>query len=624
MNSEGAHSPAQTGCLNEDEAIALLEATDEGSGARWRTHLSGCESCQEYLAALARVLLPPSEATAGGWGPEDDVLRPGTRLGQYVVEAMIGRGGMGAVYRAHDERLDRAVAIKVLQQEVGQRRVVRLRREASVMAKISHPNIAEVFDFGQSELAPFVVMELIRGMTLAEWTRGERTPAERLQAYVQAGHGLLAAHQAGIVHRDFKPSNAMVVTQGDTGRVKVLDFGLAGAHGGGLASAGALAGSSTHSVLGGTPRYAAPEQFVGDPVTPASDQFSFCVALFEALTGTVPFGGRSGSARRTAMLRGELRSMPPSIPASVARALERGLSLRPASRFGSMREETQLEVAENLVLLLAQYVMEPARAAYWAAEAVKIAADGPDADRGRAELLLGWVAQASGQPEQALAHYDRAEPLLRGDGRHRDALEDAARANLTLQRWDEGRAGLEAAIAEYERELGAAHPDLAKPLNTLASLEIMAENFDEAAKLLERAVALTPEGDLMPRAAMKGNLALLLKRTGELERALSIFEEILQEFEGVFGGQHESVIRTELAIIEVLTLMERSDEALRRIERALKLGVPDEALSRALFARASLVEDPRPDLRRILTLPDEPESTYAAGREGLATLDSAP
>lgn len=861
MDTEASRTAAGPGCLEEHEAIALLEGTDEGSGTRWRTHLTECERCQEYVAALARVLLPPSEDSAGGWGPGEGVLSPGTRLGHYVVLSMLGRGGMGVVYRANDERLDRTVAIKLLPEEVGERRVARLRREAATMARLSHPNVAEVFDFGESEVGPFVVMELIPGTTLAEWASGERTSRERLEAYVQAGHGLSAAHQAGIVHRDFKPSNAMVITQGDTGRVKVLDFGLAAALDAGVGSAGNAAGSSTQSALGGTPRYAAPEQFLGEPVTPASDQFSFCVALFEALAGTQPFPGSSASARRTAMLRGDLRSMPPSVPALVGRALERGLSLQPAARFGSMqallgalegsrrrwpamvagvgllavtgwalvpppdapcadgvqrmekawprarasdwtsrpellrqgerldvyvhdwlvvraelceartediarfesgasclerlasrvgeagqrleglaaqdgvlpsnllgslenpgdcldesldelqdvllRDEVdafvsrarslggagavrlpdrpqilaqgralrerarelgdvrseskvlhimavaamqaeehdeaerrfeeayflaklagdqggQLNIAENLVLLLAQYVVEPVRASYWATEAVETAAGRSQAERGRAALLLAWVAQASGQAEEALAHYETAEPLLRGDIRHLDSLEGAARANLSLQRWDEGRAGLEAAIAEYERELGATHSDIANPLNTLATLEIMAKNFEDAETALERALALTPEGDVMQRAAMKGNLAILLKRTGKLERSLALFEEILRDFEVVYGGQHESIIRTELALIEVLTLMERSDEALRRTERLLKNGVPDRSLSRALFARASLVEDPRPDLERILTLPDEPESTYRAAREGLASLDSVP
>lgn len=860
MDSETSPRAERADCLQEHEAVALLEGRDEGSGVRWRTHLSECENCQEYVAALAQVLLPPSEVSVGGWGASEGVLSPGTRLGHYVVESMIGRGGMGAVYRGRDARLDRVVAIKVLREEVGDRRVAWLRREAAAMAKLSHPNVAKVFDLGESEVGPFVVMELIRGATLAEWASAERTSADRLQAYVQAGHGLLAAHEAGIVHRDFKPSNAMVVTEGDTGRVKVLDFGLAGGAGTGLGSAENLVGSSTHSALGGTPRYAAPEQFLGEPVTPASDQFSFCVALFEVLTGAMPFPGESGSARRTAMLRGDLQPMPPSVPASVARALERGLSLEPASRFGSMRallaalegsqsrwpamvagvgilavtgwaavpgqeapcadgvqrmakawpqarsaewttrpellrqadrldvyvtdwlavraelceaqtddvarfesgasclerlasrvgeagqrleglaaeggllpsnllgalgspgscldesldelqdellrdevdafvsrartqakgavrlrdnseilaqgralrerarqlgdvrseskvlhimavaamqsedhdeaerrfEEAyflaklagdqagQLDIAENLVLLLAQYVIEPVRAGYWAREAVETAAGRSEAERGRAVLLLAWVAQASGQAEEALAYYETAEPLLRDDIRRLDSLEGAARANLTLQRWDEGRAGLEAAIVEYEGELGATHSGIANPLNTLATLEIMAKNFEAAETALERALALTPEGDVMQRAGIKGNLALLLKRTGKLERSLSLFEEILREFEVVYGGQHESSIRTELALIEVLTLMERSDEALRRTERILKNGVPDPFLSRALFARASLVEDPRPDLARILTLPDEPESTYRAARDGLASLDSAP
>ena len=295
-------------CIEEDAALALIQG--EEVSAEVKEHLATCESCREFVAGLARVMVPDTTASLGGWGLLEGQLEPGTQLGDYVVESMLGRGGMGVVYAARDARLDRAVAIKLLRDDGGSRRVARLRREAAAMAKLSHPNVAEVFDFGESERGPFVVMERIRGETLAAWTSAGRAATEIIAAYVQAGQGLAAAHRAGLVHRDFKPSNAMVVTEGDAGRVKVLDFGLAADFGTGSFDEGRSRGSSTLGGLGGTPRYASPEQLLGHPVTPQSDQFSFCVAMFEALAGRLPFPGETGHARRTAMLAGRMEALP--------------------------------------------------------------------------------------------------------------------------------------------------------------------------------------------------------------------------------------------------------------------------------------------------------------------------
>ena len=325
-------------CIGEDVALAVVKGEPAAPGVT--AHLVACEACRAFVAGLARVLVPDATGSPGGWGGEwvrgPGQLQLGTRLGEYVLEEVLGRGGMGIVIRAHDERLDRQVATKVLRDDFGPRRLAWLRREAASMAKLAHPNVAAVFDFGESEHGPYVVMELVRGRTLSSWVASSPGVEAIVQAYSRAAEGLHAAHEAGIVHRDFKPSNAMITLEPDAGRVKVLDFGLSTAFEVGSMSDADAGSSSTLGGAGGTPRYASPEQFAGGPISPRSDQFSFCVALFEALCGAPPFSGATGSERRTAMLVGRMRALPGEVPEPVARALSRGLSLDPDRRFPTM------------------------------------------------------------------------------------------------------------------------------------------------------------------------------------------------------------------------------------------------------------------------------------------------
>lgn len=265
-------------------------------------------------------------------------LAPGTALNQYVVESQLGRGGMGIVYGGHDARLDRPVAIKVLSHRAAPGAVDRLRREAAVLAQLSHPNVVEVFDFGVCEAGPFLVMERLRGQTLGQWLADEpRSAEEILAAYVQAGQGLAAAHATGIVHRDFKPANVMWAEEGELGRVNVLDFGLAAPLAPGSTHPEGTSGSWRMRGGEGTPRYAAPEQLGGSAATVASDQFSFCVALFESLCGRVPYAGATPSQRRTAMLGGRIEALAANVSPEVEAALKRGLQLDPRRRHPSMR-----------------------------------------------------------------------------------------------------------------------------------------------------------------------------------------------------------------------------------------------------------------------------------------------
>ena len=148
------------------------------------------------------------------------------QLGRYVITGTLGRGGMGVVFKAFDPELDRRVALKVLRAELDERHTIRLRREAKAMAKLSHPNVVQVHEVGQAEGQTFVAMELVGGQTLGEWMRQQPRPTWRecVEVFVQVGAGLAAAHDRGLVHRDFKPGNAII---DEEGRPRVLDFGLA-------------------------------------------------------------------------------------------------------------------------------------------------------------------------------------------------------------------------------------------------------------------------------------------------------------------------------------------------------------------------------------------------------------
>jgi len=228
-------------------------------------------------------------------------------LGRFRVLERLGGGGMGVVYAAYDPELDRGVALKTVHVPVIGRELAL--GEAKALARLAHPNIVPVFDVGVAGDHVYIVMELIRGETLGAWSKG-RSQREILDAYRQAGHALAAAHAAGLVHRDFKPDNAIV---GTDGRVRVVDFGLA------CEAATEDSGDAAPRVAG-TPRYMAPEQAAGAPVTPAADQYSFGIALGEALRG-------AGDEAPDAVTR---------VPRWLDAVIEQATARDAAARFGSM------------------------------------------------------------------------------------------------------------------------------------------------------------------------------------------------------------------------------------------------------------------------------------------------
>ncbi len=285
---------------------------------------------------------------SGRW-QRDGELPSGSRIGRYVVLYRLGRGGMGVVYAAYDPQLDRKVAVKVLRTrahtpgEDTQQSEGRMLREAQALARLSHPNVVAVHDAGLIDGRVFVAMDFVDGETLRRWLKSKPRPTrEIIDAYLQAGDALVAAHAAEIVHRDFKPDNAII---GRDGRVQVLDFGLARlqsdtAAGGTSAAPGTEGESGASGGEGrrqGTPAYMAPEQHERARVGPAADQFAFCVALWESLCGRPPFAGKDDEL--VANIKDGLLVEPArgKLSGHLRRILRRGLCADPKARYPSMR-----------------------------------------------------------------------------------------------------------------------------------------------------------------------------------------------------------------------------------------------------------------------------------------------
>jgi tetratricopeptide (TPR) repeat protein len=284
-------------------------------------------------ATLDSRNLPPRRPSA---------LVVGDQIGRYTILAVLGHGGMGTVYGAHDPKLDRKVALKLLHNEHVQDGAERLVREAQALAKLNDPHVVTVYDAGEIEGRVYLAMQLVDGETLAQalerdrrYHQGRPSVPQILNWFAQAGRGLAAAHAAGLVHRDFKPTNVLINRKG---HVAVTDFGLARD----LVSQRGL--TSANQIVG-TPAYMSPEQHCQQPVTEASDQFSFCVALWEALFDQHPYvdeasrDSMSPFAIGVAIYDGAM--IPPprrtKVPRHIVEAITRGLAREPMNRWPSMQ-----------------------------------------------------------------------------------------------------------------------------------------------------------------------------------------------------------------------------------------------------------------------------------------------
>jgi len=324
-------------------------------------------------------------------------LARGQTVGRFVVLERIGGGSMGVVYAAYDPELDRRVALKLLRPQKGRRdqarRQERMVREAQAIAKLSHPNVVGIFDVGVHQGQVFMAMEHLPGGTLSGWTARNHSWREIVKMFMEVGRGLLAAHLEGLIHRDFKPDNVLLDKNGVP---KVVDFGLVrrstspdsssgvaadpdandsneGSNEGELVarSAARLTSLTRTGALTGTPAYMAPEQFLGQTVDARTDQFSFCVGLYEALYGERPFAGETVIAIAASVTSGVVGAAPgrTNVPGWIRRVLLRGLAAEPEMRFPSMtallqalerdpavRQRRRLMIAGGAALALATLV----------------------------------------------------------------------------------------------------------------------------------------------------------------------------------------------------------------------------------------------------------------------------
>jgi tetratricopeptide (TPR) repeat protein len=434
----------------------------------------------------------------------------GSHVGRYRILASAGRGGMGNVLAAHDPVLNRTVAIKLLR-VAGETARAWLMREAQAMARIRHPNVVTVYDFGEFRDNVFLTMEFVEGGTLRRWMRTPRALADVLTLFVGAGRGLAAAHKVGLVHLDFKPENVLI--DGVTAEPRVTDFGIADTT---LETSGdALAGTdaqapesegpvsqdllrtplSTSGTRMGTPRYMAPEQHAGEKVDERADQFSFCVALFEAVTGARPFSGSQSEELLLSIQAGPsdadaLRR----VPAWLLPILTRGLRRSPGERFASMDA------------LLAELAKDPAprrRRILGAVGALALVAVGAfgyvERDRARVRACVAESEAAAGAWSAKTAQTARTA-FEKSGAAGWERLFGGARAAVDAyaQKWSEAAfAACSAATVEHTQSADIYRRRRACLRNRLSELRELGRLLGEAdVKLVQRAqdtaAALSP------------------------------------------------------------------------------------------------------------------------------------
>lgn len=487
-------------------------------------------------------------------------------VGRFRLLQRLGAGGMGTVYAAFDDRLDRKIALKLIRPSRLESAEVRERtlREARALARVSHPNVVHVYEVGEVGEELFVAMEFLAGPTLAAWRTAQPRPwREVLRIFGQAGQGLAAAHEQGIIHRDFKPHNVML---GADGRVRVLDFGLARIGEDAAAQTDASTPLSEDALtmtgaLLGTPAYMAPEHLKARRVSVLSDQFSFCVALFEALYGHRPFAGDTIAGLLENLAAGRITARPrdTDVPRWVHTVLLRGLAVEPAHRWPSMHElllalardprvrRRRAALATVLVAFagaLSFAVMRPIDAPNHAPIEPEVCADA----RGQITEIWGEARAAEVAQRVRAKHGERADEILaiaipamnRYANEWSDMRDEACRTHAQGQQstnvfdlrtacLDQRLASLDALVEILANANAQQLLEVGRGATSLPSIERCA---DTTALL----ATIAPPEDPQLRARVQGHRETLARAkvhedSGQFERGLELVAEVLADQE---------------------------------------------------------------------------------------------
>lgn len=524
------------------------------------------------------------------------------RLGRYRVLGELGRGGMGRVLRALDPTLGREVAIKLLsKRRTAIDPLLVLRREARAMARLQHPNVVEVFGVDADHGRVYIAMELVDGLHLGQWVgAGKRTPTELLRHFVEAGKGLAAAHDAGVIHRDFKPSNVLI---GHDGRVKVSDFGLARTWGSSPSMDTASMRDEPQEVREddltytgtavGTPTYMPPEQHRGEPADELSDQYAFCVALWYALAGESPFRDIKGSEALLAAKEAGAPRLPNrvAIHRSIATALERGMAPNPLDRWPSMeplldalRPQTKRNAwmpwaaATAAVVALPAWAVashsDPAQrtcvpqdaAAQWEAQRTDVSAALDSLDAQTAQLALervdAYAQQWSGARQQACEAADSQQTA-----KHRLCIEQRGAALLAWADTHQAPENLQqdriltsiAGLPEIDCTAPDATAHATHPGVMLAAAMLEAGRYEGALKNVEGLLADT---------ALESHARIEAARLhGELLQHLGKSDRAIESLESAFFDAHAAQ-RHDIAFHAAVRLAFIHAEVYRRFETA--------------------------------------------------------
>jgi predicted Ser/Thr protein kinase/tetratricopeptide (TPR) repeat protein len=541
----------------------------------------------------------------------------GRTVGRFRIVSQLGKGGMGVVYAAEDPELDRKVALKLVRPRQRGSRVrlqARLQREARALGRLTHPNVVRVYDVGSDGDELFVAMEMVDGPTLLEWqSERERSLDELLAVYLQAAAGLAAAHDALLVHRDFKPENVFVTSNG---RVLVGDFGLANLEDAVATTADDDSGTSSSGLteagtLLGTLGYMAPEQLRGELVDARADQFAFCVALWEAITGERPFVGNNTEALLAAIDAGKLR-LAERVPRRLRTVLRRGLSYHRDARFAELRELTAaiesagdrrpywgIGLAASAAVVAAALWLREAPATCEQRERIdRVWAEGHEALAER--LSLGSAEVLEDRADKAVEHLRaRADSVCREPSANRQRVLErtidefstaiAKPEALTIDGW----VALIESLETLDLDRPAIDPEVAVAVDRSRMHEWYGESaqaWTAANEAVALAFSIAPSGWSPSASEALVQRGRLLKGRAEYEQALDDFASAEAHAEGSDHGAQ--VLRARLEAASVLTRyvqdISRAELALTKLEPALDRHSrplsPDHALAHELHS----------------------------------------